>query len=185
MNFARAFAVFKYSVYALLVVNIYLFFRHATFHEGMDAVGWVTLLAMFEWETRKEEEDAPHSPTEKIVLPLSQLIAYGLILYAWGSYYLDRAWMDFINASLWLAVVLTIYADLYWKDKSLWRTRRLHHLVKVALYAGLIVIAVLWGMEGDILNFYDAFLWIVCFFAVEMNLLQHIHHRWQENNAQH
>jgi hypothetical protein len=30
---------------------------------------------------------------------------------------------------------------------------------------------VLWGLKGDVLDFYDAFLWILCFFVVELNVL--------------
>jgi hypothetical protein len=30
---------------------------------------------------------------------------------------------------------------------------------------------VLWGLNGDVLNYYDAFLWILCFFDVELNVV--------------
>lgn len=178
MTFQKAFTLFKYSVYALLAVNIYLFFLHTTVHEGLDCVGWLMLLMMFEWETRKKE-NAPHSPAEKVILWVWQATAYALVLYAWGKYYLHGQWLDFINASLWLGVILTIAIDVYRNGQGQWHAHWLHHAVKFALYAGLIAIAVIWGMQGDILNFYDAFLWIVCFFAIELNLLQHANHAWQ------
>lgn len=136
------------------------------------------LLAVFEWETRKEE-NAPHVRAIEKFLLVVQVIAYALILHAWNSYYLEEAWLDFVNASLWLGVVFTLYADLHWNGRSLWRARHLRYAVKFALYSSLITIATIWGVEGDFLNFYDAFLWIVCFFAIEMNLLQHAHRSWQ------
>lgn len=179
MTADRAFTVFKYAIYALLAANVYLFFRHTTFHEGLDCVGWVLLLAVFEWETRTEKS-TPSSRAGKIILLAGQALAYALIFYAWGNYYAHAQWLDFINASLWLGVVAMITADVYSKRGKQWRGRWLHHAVKFLFYAGLIAIAIVWGMQGDILNFYDAFLWIVCFFAIELNLLKHVRHAWRK-----
>lgn len=180
MTFEKAFSLFKYSVYALLAVNVFLFFLHATFHEGMDSMGWIMLLAIFEWETRHYKTSG-HSSVEKFFLLSGQIIAYCLVLYAWGNYYLHDQWLDFVNASLWLGVIMAILADLYWDGKKRWRAGRLHHAVKIILYAGLVAIAIIWGMQGDILNFYDAFLWIVCFFAIELNLLHYVNQTLGKN----
>jgi hypothetical protein len=178
----RLFLVFKYTLYTLLAVNVYLFFRHATFHEGIDCVGWLMLLAAFEWQTRKEE-NARTGRGETIALAAVEAAAYALVVYAWGNYYLHGMWLDFVNATLWLCVVAMLSADVWWKGASAWRKRRLHHALKTALYAGLVAIAVTWGVQEDILNFYDAFLWIVCFFAIEMNVLQRVYHLWKRKDA--
>lgn len=178
MTADKAFTIFKYAIYALLAANVYVFFRHATFHEGLDCVGWVMLLAIFEWETRNEKEPLLPPPGKMIVLA-AQAAAYGLILYAWGKYYLHAQWIDFINASLWLGVVAMITADVYRRNDKRRRSHWLHHAVKFVLYTGLVAVAVVWGMRGNILNFYDAFLWIVCFFAIELNLLKQVRHAWR------
>lgn len=46
------------------------------------------------------------------------------------------------------------------------------------LYATLFVAAVYWGFEGDFLDFRDAFLWLVAFIFIEMNVIQ-----WNEEMA--
>jgi hypothetical protein len=60
--------------------------------------------------------------------------------------------------------------DVYWPGEfrpGEWRKR---NLLKILLYGILIVCAVIWGTEGDVLNFYDAFLWILAFFVIELNV---------------
>ncbi|HPY41640.1 MAG TPA: hypothetical protein PLM98_14045, partial [Thiolinea sp.] len=43
--------IFKWGVYALLAINVFLFFLHQTFIEGLETLAWVVLLLLFEWET--------------------------------------------------------------------------------------------------------------------------------------
>lgn len=165
MRAATAFTAFKAGLYGLLAFNIVLFFRHATFHEGIDCIGWFVLLMLFEWETRR-------GPLEKLRRPerwhlVGQAMAYGLILYAWGNYWWHREWLDALNATLWLGVVGMIELDLFQRRRhAAW-----HQGVRIGLYAGLLLIAVVWGITSAWLDFYDAALWIVCFFAIELNLL--------------
>ena len=40
------------------------------------------------------------------------------------------------------------------------------------LYPVLFVAAVYWGFEGSFLDFWDAFLWLVAFVFIEMNVLE-------------
>ena len=42
--------------------------------------------------------------------------------------------------------------------------------LKLGLYSILFVAALYWGSEGDFLDFWDAFLWLVAFFFIESNL---------------
>ena len=57
--FRAAFPYFKWTVYGLLAVNIYLFFSNATVLEGLDSLAWVVLLLLFEWET--SQLDKPYT----------------------------------------------------------------------------------------------------------------------------
>jgi hypothetical protein len=41
------------------------------------------------------------------------------------------------------------------------------------LYAGLVALALCWAAAGELLNGFDAALWLLCFFAVEGNILRH------------
>lgn len=166
--------LFKLIVYTLLAVNIALFFLHRTVQEGLDSLGWVGLLAVFEWQSRRAVA-LPAISWERWLLGLIQAVCYALILYAWAQFYIENQWLDFINASIWLGVVASICFDLYGHRLDNLHTHWLHHGVKILLYAALFIIAFIWGITNDWLNFYDAALWIICFFAIEMNLLQRAH----------
>lgn len=166
------FLAFKWSVYALLLFNVYLYLVHNTVFEALDSVGWLLLLAIFEWESTSLEQ-AYSGAWERLAIWGVQLLAYALVLNAWWQYWSEGMWLDFANASLWLLVCATILYDMYVPGafgSVEWRAR---NAVKVVLYASLCAIAVWWGIEGDVLNFYDAFLWIVCFFVVELNIFAH------------
>ena len=63
---------------------------------------------------------------------------------------------------------------------NLGRFVSISQLIKVVLYAILFAAAVYWGLLGDFLDFWDAFLWLVAFVFIEMNIFQ-----WQaETNAE-
>ena len=42
-------------------------------------------------------------------------------------------------------------------------------------YAGPVALALWWAAAGELLNGFDAALWILCFFAIEGNILEHEH----------
>jgi hypothetical protein len=44
--------------------------------------------------------------------------------------------------------------------------------MKVALYSILFLCAVYWGIKGDFVDFWDAFLWLLAFFFIEMNVVE-------------
>ena len=50
---------------------------------------------------------------------------------------------------------------------------RLFNAFKIFFYVALLVIAVFWGIASDWLDFYDASLWILCFFMVELNIFKY------------
>jgi hypothetical protein len=170
MNLEKIFPCFKYSVYALLALNIFLFFEYAAPHEGIDSLGWVILLAMFEWQTR-ERRKPPGTLIGKTIFYGIHLLAYALILYAWAEYFRAKDWVDFLNETAWLVIVALIEIDVYLGDKNRWHKHWLHHSLKSLMYGGVFLLALKWGLDGDWLDFYDGVLWIVCFFAIEMNLV--------------
>jgi len=49
----------------------------------------------------------------------------------------------------------------------------LFNAFKISFYIALLVIAVYWGISSDWLDFYDASLWILCFFMVELNIFKY------------
>lgn len=166
------FRAIKYSLYALLAFNVYLFaFVEASFYEALDSVGWLILLAVFEWEST--HLDDPVWPRwEKALLVLTNGVAYAIILWAWWGYIATGEALDASNATLWLGVAAMLAYDVYSPGTYGDREWRVRNGVKVALYAALFAVAVAWGLTGDWLDFYDAFLWLLCFFMIELNIFR-------------
>ncbi|WP_285763134.1 hypothetical protein [Biformimicrobium ophioploci] len=91
------------------------------------------------------------------------------------------AWVDVINAGVWLLIV-AILAFEVWSQLAHHRPeldKRFGHPVKAILYLTLLGCAVYWGFEGSFLDFWDAFLWLVAFFFIEMNIFE-----WQEESKE-
>ena len=168
----RLFNAFKVSVYTLLVINIFLYLRHGTLNEALDSLGWVLLLGVFEWETRALTEPYVNG-REKLVLWLLQIIGYGLAINAAWVYFISEEWLDFANAAIWLLVCATIIYDVFAPGEFGTHEWRARNAVKIGLYAALVVIALWWGFTSDWLDFYDAMLWILCFFVIELNIFKH------------
>ena len=56
--------------------------------------------------------------------------------------------------------------------------------MKGLLYLALFVCAVYWGFYGDFLDFWDAFLWLLAFFMIELNIFNwHEHVKEEEEEA--
>ena len=87
---------------------------------------------------------------------------------------LALAWVDVINAGVWLIVVIVLEVDVQLQDKNRFEGRalRLSNGMKVILYSVLFLAAVYWGFKGDFVDFWDAFLWLVAFFFIELNVVE-------------
>jgi len=168
----RLFNTFKLVLYALLTINIGLFLRDGTLNEALDSLGWVLLLVVFEWETRTLDQEYL-GLWEKIMIWLLQLIGYGLAINAARVYLITDEWVDFANATIWLLVCCTIVYDVFVPGEFGSLEWKIRNGCKILLYVGLLVIAVYWGVTSDWLDFYDASLWILCFFMVEMNIFKY------------
>jgi hypothetical protein len=91
------------------------------------------------------------------------------------------AWVDVINAGVWILVVVILEIDVRLQEHNrleglaLWAS----NAVKVVLYSLLFLAAVYWGIKGDFVDFWDAFLWLVAFVFIELNVFE-----WRaEDNA--
>lgn len=84
------------------------------------------------------------------------------------------AYTEVINAGTWLLVVLVLWIDVFLQIRGELTDRlyRLNAYLKVVLYLILITAAVIWGIYGKFIDFWDAFIWIVAFFFIELNLFQ-------------
>lgn len=84
------------------------------------------------------------------------------------------AWIDIINAGNWLILVLLLELDVWLKleEKKSTRYAAISRTLKILIYCTLFCCAAYWGFLGDFLDFWDAFLWLVAFFFIEMNLFK-------------
>ena len=82
------------------------------------------------------------------------------------------AWSDIINSVTWLLVVLMLEIDvrLQLKGRLQGSMQTFSKRFKALLYAILLSAAIYWGVAGDFVDFWDAFLWIVAFIFIEKNL---------------
>ncbi len=82
------------------------------------------------------------------------------------------AWVDVINAAVWLLVVLVLEFDVRLQEHSLLKGAALtfSNISKYVLYSSLFLAAIYWGFKGDFVDFWDAFLWLVAFIFIEMNV---------------
>jgi hypothetical protein len=171
-------SVFKYTVYSLLVFNVWLLFRAAGAdqfvpYKAVDQIGWLLILGVFEWETRQPAADGGRRRI--LGAPLGvELLGYGCAVFALANYLHDRSWLDVVNSVVWLAISATIWLDILRPVAATTPAHRRRNAIKLVLYTGTFVCAVLWGIEGALLDFYDAAMWILCFFAIEMNLMRFV-----------
>jgi hypothetical protein len=84
------------------------------------------------------------------------------------------AWVDVINSTVWLLVVLVLEIDVRLQERNLLEglVLAVSKAAKVFLYSILFLAAVYWGFKGDFVDFWDAFLWLVAFVFIEMNIFE-------------
>ena len=84
------------------------------------------------------------------------------------------AWVDVINAAVWLLIVLILEADVWLQERNRLEGNalRISNLIKFVLYTTLLLAAIYWGIKGDFIDFWDAFLWLGAFVFIELNVFE-------------
>jgi hypothetical protein len=93
------------------------------------------------------------------------------------------AWTDVINAGVWLLVVVVLEIDvrLQEREQLAGMALKVSTVSKYILYSTLLLAAIYWGIKGDFVDFWDAFLWLVAFVFIELNVFE-----WRrESKARH
>ncbi len=82
--------------------------------------------------------------------------------------------VDIINAATWLIIVVLLQIEVWLQLKELLsgRLMLIAKLTKGFFYTVLFVCAAYWGFNGSFLDFWDAFLWLVAFIFIELNIFQ-------------
>jgi hypothetical protein len=84
------------------------------------------------------------------------------------------AWVDVINAGTWLLIVLLLEIDvrLQEHDRLHGNALRISTSTKYLLYSILALALIYWGINGDFVDSWDAFLWLLAFFFIELNVVE-------------
>ena len=82
----------------------------------------------------------------------------------------NLAWVDVINAAVWLLIVLILEIDVWLQERNKLdgALLRASSAFKIVLYSSLFVAATYWGFKGDFIDFWDALLWLVAFVFIEL-----------------
>ena len=82
--------------------------------------------------------------------------------------------VDIVNASTWLIIVVLIEIEVFLqlKDRLTSSMMRAGKYIKGFFYAVLFICAAYWGVKGSFLDFWDAFLWLLAFIFIELNIFQ-------------
>lgn len=94
------------------------------------------------------------------------------------------AWADVINAGAWLLVVLVLEIDvrLQEHDRLGGLLLRISNVSKYLLYSLLLGAAVYWTIEGDFVDSWDAYLWLIAFVFIELNVFDWRQESLEEDN---
>jgi len=97
------------------------------------------------------------------------------------------AWVDVINAGVWLGIVMILEVDVRLQERNRLQgtVLKVSTALKVLFYSTLFCAAVYWGIKGTFVEFWDAFLWLVAFFFIEMNVIEWRHEDSEKLSADH
>ena len=99
-----------------------------------------------------------------------------------GSVLNLRDHLDGMGPQILVPCVLVLEIDVRLQERNRLEGTALYlsNATKFVLYGFLFLAAVYWGFKGDFLDFWDAFLWLVAFVFIEMNVFEW---RAEENQA--
>lgn len=95
------------------------------------------------------------------------------------------AWVDAINSIVWILVVILLEVDVRLQEQGRFdgMALRISTALKVFFYSILFLAAVYWGVKGDFVDFWDAFLWLLAFFFIELNVVEWRHETLEAQEA--
>lgn len=160
---------FKPAIFALLAANAVIYATTGRASEGIDALAWFALLVLFEVEARSPRwTRGTRTAAALDLLRFSAAVAIAVAAFAFVR---EGAWLDAINAWLWIGVVAVLELEVR-MPSLVTQHRMLFAAASVALYGALVIIALTWLALGAWFNAYDAALWIAAFVLIEMDLLR-------------
>lgn len=84
------------------------------------------------------------------------------------------AWVDAINAGVWILVVILLEIDVFLQERGLYEgwALKTSTAMKVLLYGTLSLAVVFWMWKGEFKDWWDALLWLVAFVFIELNVFE-------------
>lgn len=136
-------------------------------------------LAGAEWNYIASLDDYPPIDLASCALmqgqPLLQVVGTDLIATPeMHADALSLAIVDIVNAGTWLIIVVLLEVEVLLQIREKLTSRMMYFgkFIKGFFYLVLFVCAIYWGLEGSFLDFWDAFLWLVAFVFIELNIFQ-------------
>jgi hypothetical protein len=162
---------FKCVVYGLLIINSYHFFYgKETLTSFIDQLAWLTLLGTMEYESTTLDKDYSSVWEKRIVWSVTAA-AYAFIIFAWTNYIAEREWLNVVNATAWLLICAVLLWNIYGPGDPEERDPPIVKRAKLGLYMVVGACALVWTIQGEKpLDAWDAWLWIVCFLVIELNV---------------
>ena len=157
------------AIFTLLAINAAIYAATGRVSETIDAIAWFILLTLFLAESRSPQWTSV--PRNAVALKLLRLIAAAAILWAAIAFLREREWLDALNAWLWIGVVAVLELEVR-APARIKQQRRLIITLSALLYAALGGIALVWLLQGEWFDGYDAVLWIIAFALLEQDLLR-------------
>ncbi|MEE8340099.1 MAG: hypothetical protein V3R56_08130 [Xanthomonadales bacterium] len=143
------------------------------------SIGDVCILAGTDWNYIVDLDDYPPIDSASCLLLQGQALfqVSGLEIIGTAASLksaVAMAIVDIVNAGTWLIIVVLLQAEVWLQLKDM-LTDRLILIAKITkglFYSVLFVCAAYWGINGTFLDFWDAFLWLVAFIFIELNIFQ-------------
>ncbi len=160
---------FKVVILFLLAVDATIYAFGDTPSAGLDAMAWLTLLLLFEWETAlKGRWRANWLAVAIHATRIAAILGIGIAAIA---FFEGSAWLDAMNSALWIGVVAILEIEVRFPQ---WVARwpLLFLVLSLLLYGMLTALVLVWAWQSEWLDAYDAMLWIFAFAIIEMDVLR-------------
>lgn len=160
---------FKAVVFALLACNTAYYLFGGAWTEALDALAWLTLLALFALETGFEGRFRARSA--KAAIRGLRLAAAAAVGVAAIGYAYQNEWFDAANTALWIAVVVLLEFEVR-SPRAVARHPGWFTATAATLYAALGALVLVWAWRGEWFDAYDATLWLTAFAMIESDVLR-------------
>lgn len=159
---------FKAAIFALLTCDAAIYLFTGALTKALDALAWLTLLALFALETGFGDRFRAIKVAR--VIHASRLAAAAAVCTAAVGYVNQHEWLDAVNSGLWIAVVVLLEFEVRNGD-AVARHRAWFAAIAATLYAGLAALVLVWAWRSEWFDAYDALLWIAAFAMIELDVL--------------